>query len=196
MRSLLVAAVGALGLSVPAPAPVVGAGLTFAAAVLLVEAAVCAAVSEAAGACGEGACGEAACGETLLCGWFTVGVVVSPALLVASSRAANGEPSESCAGGVGSGRWEEAMAKVVLTSDAELGTINPCGRKEATFRLQPAGQPALQTKSRKFNALAWPSRAIGRQPLRSVGRICRLARCGRTPSRKSRSRGAARGRRI
>jgi hypothetical protein len=130
--SLPVAAGGALGLSVPVADMVVAAGLTFAAAVLLVEAVVCAAVSEAAGACGE----------TLLCGWFTVGVVVSAALVVASSSAANGEPSESCAGGVGSGRCEEAMAKAGLTSDAELGTINPYGRKEATFRLQPAGQRA------------------------------------------------------
>lgn len=180
MPSLPVAVDGALELSVP----VVGAGLAFAAAVLLAEAVVCAAVSEAGGVCGAGACGAGGCDETLLCGWFTVGVVVSAALVVASSSAANGEPSKSCAGGVGNCRWEEAMVKVALTSDAELGTINPYGRSEATFRLQPAGQCEAQIKSCKFNALVERSGAIGRQPLRSVGRICRWPAVARMALRR------------
>jgi hypothetical protein len=155
------------------------------AAVSLVEAAVWAALSDAAGA---GA-------ETLLCGWLTGGLVASGALAVASSKAANCEPSESWAGGVGSGRWEEAMAKLARTSDAELGTINPCNRKAATYRLQPAGHRVSQIKPCKFNVLATPSPAMGRQPLRSVGKIYRLARLGpQAPARKGGGRGAAGGR--
>lgn len=72
-----------------------------------------------------------ACGATLLCGWLTGGLVVVVALVVASSKAANCVPSEFCAGGAASGRWDEAMAKWARTSDAELGTMNLCGRKPA-----------------------------------------------------------------
>jgi hypothetical protein len=113
------------------------------AAVLPVDVAAWVELSE-----GTGAGGEA------VCGWLIGGLAVSGVLAVASSNAANCEPSVFCAGGVGSGRWDEAMAKWARTSDAEPGTINPCGRKAATYLLQPAGQPVMQIKSRKFNILA------------------------------------------
>jgi len=125
-------------------------GLKFAAVVLLVEAAVLlveavvslaeavvwAAPSEAAGAGGE----------TLLCGWLTGGLAVSVAPAVASSKAANCEPSESWAAGVESGHWDEVTVKLARTSDAELGTINPCGR-----RRQPIACNRRASATRKLN---------------------------------------------
>lgn len=76
-------------------------GLLVEALLLLVETAAWAVLSEAAGAGGE----------ALLCGWLAGGLVVTGVLAVASSKAANCEPSDSCAGGVGNGRWDAAMGK-------------------------------------------------------------------------------------
>ncbi len=121
--------------------PAALAEAAFATTEVLVEAAVCA-VAEATGACGG--CGEGACGEVLICGGLAGGVVAAAGVL--SSRAANGEASESCAEGVGGCHWDEGTGKVALTSDAELGTIDPYDRKDPMCCLQRTGQRDAQTK--------------------------------------------------
>jgi hypothetical protein len=129
----------------------VGSAPVFVDEVAALEVVGACAACDAAG-CGEAeACVEAAgCGEAAACacatgcgggGEFAGGGGVGAALVLASSKAANGSLSLSCAGGVvDCSHCDEAMESVALTSDAELGTVDPCGRDDAMICLQPAGQ--------------------------------------------------------
>jgi hypothetical protein len=82
---------------------------------------------------------------------------------------------------------------VALTSDAELGTGNPCGRNGTFNCLQPAGHHLAQNKISKFNVLGIVGEYGRRQSLRRPGIFCPAI--GNSPifQRKS-QRGAAAGR--
>lgn len=130
-------------------------------------------------------------GWAATCGGDAGGGDVSVAEVAASSNASNGCVSVSGVGVEACCHCEDAMESAALTSDAELGTVEPLQSKWHGCLLATHGPMACSAKISSIQCVRFRLNDAGRQLLRPLGQILPLARRPGEVLRESRDRGGA-----